>query len=214
MKLFKRAIVVAAVAVLSAGLMPGATAAVDETTAGAASFADVPVTHPFYDEIHWMSEEGISTGYTDGTYRPAVAVSRQAMAAFLYRFAGEPEFEAPDVATFPDVPVGSDFYDEVEWLYEFEIADGYTDGTFRPTSAVSRQAMSAFIFRLVGEEYEPAGQTFPDVPVSSPFYPTIEWLYELEIADGYADGTFRPAAPVSRQAMAAFLFRTDLVLIP
>ncbi|MCC5952438.1 MAG: S-layer homology domain-containing protein [Acidimicrobiia bacterium] len=49
------------------------------------TFSDVPDTNPFFDEIEWMADTGISTGFPDGTYRPAEPVSRQAMSAFMQR---------------------------------------------------------------------------------------------------------------------------------
>jgi hypothetical protein len=67
-----------------------ATAALAVFAAGgvasaAMSFDDVPESHPFYDEIEWMAETGISTGYDDGTFRPGDPVTRQAMSAFMQR---------------------------------------------------------------------------------------------------------------------------------
>lgn len=57
------------------------------TTAWAGhQFSDVPDTHPFHGEIDWLVDAGIADGYADGTFKPANAVSRQAMAAFLKRF--------------------------------------------------------------------------------------------------------------------------------
>src|SRR5687767_5836558 len=41
-----------------------------------APFPDVPITHPFCPEIKWMKDNGISTGFDDGTYRPSINVSR------------------------------------------------------------------------------------------------------------------------------------------
>lgn len=50
------------------------------------SFSDVPVGAPFRAEICWLTKQtGISTGYSDNTFRPSERVSRQAMAVFLYR---------------------------------------------------------------------------------------------------------------------------------
>lgn len=49
--------------------------------------------------------------------------------------------------------------------------------------------------------------TFKDVPPSHPFYDEIEWGAAHGIIEGYPDGTFRPANPVTRQAQAAFLSR-------
>ena len=48
------------------------------------SFEDVPVAHPFFDEIEWLASEDIAGGFLDGTYRPGADVTRQAMAAFLH----------------------------------------------------------------------------------------------------------------------------------
>jgi hypothetical protein len=53
--------------------------------AGGASFVDVGPSHPFFYEIEWMNEAGISEGYPDDTYRPGHPVTRQAMSAFMQR---------------------------------------------------------------------------------------------------------------------------------
>lgn len=50
---------------------------------------------------------------------------------------------------------------------------------------------------------------YPDVAGSSPFCPAIIWLGDHRITRGYDDGGFHPAAPVTRAAMAAFLYRAD-----
>ncbi|MCC5950600.1 MAG: S-layer homology domain-containing protein [Acidimicrobiia bacterium] len=111
------------------------------------SFPDVGDTHPFAFPIMWMAAEGITGGYEDGTFRPAAAISRQAMAAFLYRLAGEPEWVPPAASPFSDVPTSHPFYAPVTWMAERGITGGYEDGTFRPTAAVTRQAMAAFLYR-------------------------------------------------------------------
>ncbi|MDH3558635.1 MAG: S-layer homology domain-containing protein, partial [Deltaproteobacteria bacterium] len=48
-------------------------------------FSDVPPTHPMCKYIKRLSELGITTGYSDGTYRPTNTVNRTQMAAFLAR---------------------------------------------------------------------------------------------------------------------------------
>lgn len=49
--------------------------------------------------------------------------------------------------------------------------------------------------------------TFSDVPETHPFYDEIEEVAAAGIVNGYADGTYRPAASVTRQALAAMLSR-------
>jgi hypothetical protein len=116
----------------------------------AAAFPDVPATHAFCGEIAWLADGEITGGFPDGTYRPQEPVSRQSMAAFLYRFAGLPN--GPDPAcsapSFPDVPVSHPFCGEIDWLVDEDIASGFVDGTFRPGRAVSRQAMAGFLHRF------------------------------------------------------------------
>ena len=48
-------------------------------------FTDVPTSNTFCGEITWAEDE-ITNGYPDGTFRPAESVTRQAFAAFLFRF--------------------------------------------------------------------------------------------------------------------------------
>lgn len=58
----------------------------DFAAAAAAAFDDVTVDTTFANEIGWMVENEITTGWPDGTFRPGNNVTRQAGAAFLFRF--------------------------------------------------------------------------------------------------------------------------------
>jgi hypothetical protein len=113
-----------------------------------APFSDVPVDHTFCREIKWMRDEGISTGFGDGTYRPSVAVTRQAMSAFMARLAGATLPATCAASPFSDVPTSHPFCREITWMRENGISLGFADGTYRPSADVTRQAMSAFMFRL------------------------------------------------------------------
>jgi hypothetical protein len=191
---------------------------VQDVTANAACaaerFADVTAANPFATDICWMATNGVSTGFPGEplpTYQPSAAVSRQAMSAFMYRLAGSPDF-APgeDAPTFSDVSSSHPFATEIEWMAAEQISEGYEDGTYRPSLPVSRQAMSAFMYRLAGSpEFTPGEQapTFSDVGDSHPFSSEIEWMAAEQISEGYEDGTYRPSLPVSRQAMSAFMHR-------
>ena len=67
---------------------------------------------------------------------------------------------------------------------------------------------TVLLHRLAGEPAADA-PAFSDVPADHPFATAIGWLEESGIARGYSDGRFAPAAPTTRQAMAAYLFRYD-----
>ena len=120
------------------------------TTPATSPFNDVATDSPFYAEVTWMADQGISAGYPDGGFHPLANVSRQAMAAFMYRFAGSPAFTPPVTSPFNDVATDASFYAEITWVASNSISTGYADGGFHPAANVSRQAMSAFMFRLDG----------------------------------------------------------------
>jgi hypothetical protein len=174
-------------------------------------FADVGWSHPFVDDIVWLVDQGITTGFVDGTYRPGAAITRATMAAFLYRYEGSPAFDPPEVPTFPDVPTTHPFFTEIEWAVAEGLTGGFPDGTFRPGTTITRASMAAFFYRLAQEPAHtpPASPSFPDVPASHTFFGDIEWLADNAITGGYSDGTYRPGSSVTRGSMAAFLHRFD-----
>jgi hypothetical protein len=88
------------------------------------------------------------------------------------------------------------------------LANGYSDGTFRPGASVSRQATVAFLHRLSQTPPPRSGAPgFRDVPTGHTFRTPILWASGDGITTGWPDGTFRPGLEVSRQAMAAFIYR-------
>jgi hypothetical protein len=178
---------------------------------GAGPFSDVPANHIFCPDIEWLAATGVTTGFVDGTFRPSIPITRAGMAAFLFRYLGDPGFVAPGAATFPDVPTDHQFFREIEWLAQSGITTGYADGLFRPAASITRGSMAAFLYRAGGEPvFTPPGTaSFPDVGLSHPFFAEVEWLVSTEVTTGYLDGTYRPAFPVTRGSMAAFLHRFD-----
>lgn len=243
MRVRRRGLAAVAVAALvgMVGSLAGASTAQAETPSPAVEFVDVPVNAPFRAEIQWLYGQGITRGWAtpDGLgFKPVTPVSRQAMAAFLYRAAGSPAFPVSPVSPFADVPVGAPFYKEISWLYATGVATGTVtpDGRlFQPTAPVSRQAVAAFLYRIAGQlpgaipglpsvpnlpsvpglPSIPGLPTLTDVPVGSPFYTEITWLLQNGITTGYdvvGGPVFNPTAPVSRQAVAAFFHRVSSLL--
>ncbi|MDU2145997.1 MAG: S-layer homology domain-containing protein, partial [Staphylococcus sp.] len=183
-----------------------------EAPAESAHFKDVPADYPFVNDINWLAQRRITTGYPDGTFRPNGSVERGAMAAFFYRMAGSPQFTAPSTTSFKDVPRDHPFYKEIEWMRARGITTGWSDGTFRPNDAVNRDAMAAFFYRYAGSPAysAPAVSPFSDVSTGSQFYREIAWLADQRITTGWPDGSFRPVQPIERGAMAAFLHRYNV----
>lgn len=196
---------------VTASTVGGTTTVTGTVNAPIPCLTDITQASSFQEEIIWLAMSGVTTGYADGTFRPGDSVSRQAMAAFLYRLAGSPSFTPPAVSPFTDVPTSSPFYKEVTWLASTGISTGYDDNTFRPAAPVSRQAMAAFLYRLKDPAgyTPPASASFADVPKGSQFYTEVQWLVAQGVTTGYDDGGFHPSASVTRRAMAAFIYRLE-----
>lgn len=202
-----RALLAAAVAVLMAMLAVPAPAQAYDPPA-VSPFSDVPTSHPHYTEIAWMWEQGISTGWPDGTYRPSQQVDRDAMAAFFYRYQGEPAYTAPPSSPFTDIWPSIMFYKEMSWMEATGISTGWPDGTYRPWDTTLRDAMSAFIYRVAGEpDYTPpATSPFRDITPSTQFYKEMNWMAYMGIANDVDNGVFNAWEPVTREMMAVFMF--------
>jgi hypothetical protein len=188
-------------------------------------FNDVAANHPFCTDIAWLSGTGITQGtvLANGTvlYKPGDGVSRMAMAAFLYRFAGSPPENGP--RRFADVGPGDPFYKEINWMW----VSGNSTGTpnpggglplYKPNDGVSREAMGAFLWRFAGTPSVPGGspQFFADVNSTHPFYQGIQWMFFSGVSTGTPNPPgkplYKPTNTVTREAMAAFLHRLDGVL--
>lgn len=185
------------------------------------AFGDVSTANPFYADIVWLKDTNITTGYPDGTYRPTGSVTREAMAAFLYRFVHGTDTPLPvctgDSRRFSDVATSHPFCGAIESLASDGVLGGWSDGTYRPGEPVTRQAMAAFLYRVAtGTSAVPAcegpDRAFVDVPAGDPFCGAIEWLATTGVTTGWPDHTFRPALSITREAMAAFLHRLDAYL--
>ncbi|MFV0286274.1 MAG: S-layer homology domain-containing protein [Demequina sp.] len=179
---------------------------------------------PFHREIRWLANEGVTQGWRIGgdryEYRPKTAITREAMAAFLYRYAGSPKVTLPSRSPFTDVSKDAKFYKEIVWLSQQGISTGWDVGSgkkeFRPREPISRDAMAAFLYRFAGEPTfsAPSRSPFTDTSRSrTQFYRETAWLSSTGVSTGWRVGEgkreFRPYEPITREAMAAFLYRYD-----
>jgi hypothetical protein len=83
---------------------------------------------------------------------------------------------------------------------------GYADGTFRPYNNATRGQLAKIV--VLGEGWAidtTGGPHFTDVPADSTFYPYIETALQHGTISGYADGTFRPGADVTRGQLAKII---------
>jgi len=149
------------------------------------------------------------------------SITREAMAAFIYRFMGEPAFTPPATSGFSDITVGDAFYKEITWMEAEGIAPSSGPGsepTFRETDLVTREVMALWLFRALGDPtfVAPATPPFTDVPLAHPSYREIAWMSVNNISTGVLnpDGTtysYVPGDPIRREAMAHFMYQASLL---
>jgi len=110
-------------------------------------FSDVPADHWAFKYIQKMYDEGITTGYSDGTYRPSQNVQRSQMAAFIIKAKFPGGFPYNPTPYFIDVPDSHWAFQYVQKMYDEGITTGYADDTYRPAENVSRAQTAAFVAR-------------------------------------------------------------------
>jgi len=177
-------------------------------------FSDVAKNSPFYDDIAWIAGRGVARGYDTGKFQPATLISRDAMAAFLYRFHNPgikmPVCDPNQQRKFLDVPASSPFCGAVEWLVKAGIAGA--GGKFNPAAPTTRGVTASWIYRGhhrgVSDQLCAANE-FADVDNGTAGCGNIEWLAAVGVTSGYEGNLFKPNDPVTREAMSAFFHRTQ-----
>ena len=115
--------------------------------------------------------------------------------------AGAKDFTDSDKVTYDDA---------IEVMSELKVIDGYTDGSFRPTTELNRGAAAKIICNMIlgpttASALSASSAPFVDVPADSVFAGYITYCAKEGIINGYADGTFRPTAPLTGYAFMKML---------
>lgn len=142
---------------------------------------------------------------TDGSYYEAnLTLENISAPSFTL---SEDENTAGDAFPFTDVPTSAWFYDSVRNVYENYIMNGVSPTLFQPNGTMSRAMVATVLWRLEGEPEMDDTSVFTDVPRGQWYTQAITWAYEQGIITGYGGGRFGPQDNVTRQQLAAMLFR-------
>ena len=120
---------------------------------------------------------------------------------------GTPAPAEPVKSPFTDVSADSPYAGAIRWAAERGIAAGKTAATFDPSGACTWGQAVTFLWRAAGKPEVSSGAAFSDVAADAYCAQAVRWAASLGIVTGYADGGFRPNATVTREQMAAILFR-------
>lgn len=107
---------------------------------------------------------------------------------------------------FQDVLPGDWCYDAVRWAFETGLMNGTSATAFTPNTPTTRGQIVAILYRLEGSPVVGANH-FSDVVPGAYYASAVSWASANGIVNGYNDGTFRPGNRITREQMAAFLYR-------
>ena len=108
---------------------------------------------------------------------------------------------------FTDVAADAAYYDDVLYVYENNIFNGFTSTIFGPDSTMTRGQMVTVLWRMNGSPEPEKDCPFTDVAAASPYRKAIAWAVENGLSNGYTESTFAPGQAISRQQFLTILYR-------
>ena len=108
---------------------------------------------------------------------------------------------------FTDVRESDWFYEDVVFAYENGLFAGTSDTTFSPNASMTRAMLVTVLYRLEGEPTVYGRSGFSDVTFNSYYEDAVTWAADNGIVNGTSTTTFSPNANVTREQMAAILYR-------
>lgn len=108
---------------------------------------------------------------------------------------------------FTDVPPGSWFYDSVLAVYTNGLMNGVSDASFSPGTPTSRAMIVTILWRMEGSPKENHAMHFADVADNLWYTEAIRWANKHGIVNGYSDTSFAPNESITREQIAAILWR-------
>lgn len=115
-----------------------------------AQFDDVSAGYYYTEAILWASANGIVTGYGDGKFGPDDNITREQLAAILYRYSGEVYEESTDkLAAFTDADKVSDYAKTAfAWASAKGLITGMDDGSLAPQGGATRAQVATVLHRM------------------------------------------------------------------
>lgn len=117
-------------------------------TAGSV-FPDVAASKYYYDPVRWAATNGMVAGYTDGTFKPEVYVSRQQLAAVLHKYTAYKGFDTSataNIKTFADYSSVSNYaVTPLSWAVSHKVMSGTNTNRLEPLNAATRAEFAVML---------------------------------------------------------------------
>lgn len=185
-------------------------------TEGTVTVLPTNVTKPGYTFLGWF------TAYTGGVQVRQIGATETGDKTFYARWQktvlppppvtpGTPVTPARPAAPvglpFADVSGSDWFYNDVRYVYEKGIMDGTGADRFSPNAPLTRAMIVTILYRMAGSPSVSGSSDFTDVAAGKWFAKAVAWAAANGIVNGYGSGLFGPNDPVTREQLAAILYR-------
>lgn len=108
---------------------------------------------------------------------------------------------------FSDVRIADWFYNDVKYVYEKGMMAGTAADVFAPNATTTRAMIVTILYRLEGSPAVTGTSAFVDVPAGQWYTDAVNWAAANQIVKGTSATTFAPNASITREQMAAILYR-------
>lgn len=171
---------------------------------GRSAFTDVSPDAWYAQAVDYCRVNGLMNGISATTFAPEESMTRAMLAAVLYRMAGTPVVAGTD--SFTDTVRGSWYSEAVSWAAQQGLIGGYGDGRFGPNDPVTREQMTAILWRYAGNPVAGIVPDFEDnAEIASYAKGAVAWASTNNIIAPVSVGCFAPKEQATRAQIAAAL---------
>ena len=177
-----------------------------------APFADVDTSKWYHESIDYVLKHSIMNGVSGTSFAPNSNLTRGMLVQILFNLEGKPQSAS---ASFSDVKADAWYAKAVGWAAANKVVTGYTDGTFRPNAAVTREQAAAILYRYaqskgidvsVGEDTNIL--SYADAMQASEYaIPALQWAVGAGVLNGKGGNLLAPTGTATRAEIAAIMQR-------
>lgn len=149
------------------------------------------------------AEDGVTTAVYTVTVNTAALPEPITPGVDNKKPASKPEVKLP----FTDVSTSDWFYDDVAFVYENGLFSGTDSRSFSPNASMTRAMLVTVLYRLEGEPTVTGRSSFTDVRSGAYYEKAVIWAAANGIVTGTDSTSFSPDAKVTREQLAAILYR-------
>lgn len=177
------------------------------------SFKDVSEAHWAYKAISKIKEKGLIYGKSVDYFAPEDSLTRAELVTLINRIIESEELDL-SVKINSNSIINKKYSDlnkhwareDIEKLTQYQIIEGYEDGSFKPDKSISRAEVAKIINKMLKKPEVEEKCVFVDLEKTHWSYRNIANLSGYGLINGYEDGTFRPEGVITRAEISKIIY--------